>query len=444
MQNVATAAAAGRSEGLMFDSSRPFTFDRVVRMVLTAVVFVVLFLLVSYLRDVLIPFVAAVVIAYILNPLVTGFEHRLRLRRSRAVALTLVSGMFIGLSLTVLIVLISIQQIKQFDQSWAQFRDAATAWVNERETKLPQPTAQAAGDDEKEGSEESKTRLGLIELRDGLNEFVGNPGLNLNERLATLTERVEGTLAGVALEAVMKFADTNSSASSVAIALWNRIAASGITIKNVTVEVFVLVSMLVVIFIYLIFILLDYPKYRRDWRRLLPDPYRERVIGFLTEFDAVLRRYFRGQFVIAMSTGVLFAIGFSIIGLPMAVPIGLFIGALNMIPYLQIIGIVPAVGLVLLNFLTGQGDLLWSLIFLAIIFAVVQVIQDAVLTPKIMGKAVGLSPVAILLGVFIWGKLLGFLGLLLAIPLTCLGIAYYRRIVLKHSESETSLMAEPE
>jgi predicted PurR-regulated permease PerM len=65
-----------------------------------------------------------------------------------------------------------------------------------------------------------------------------------------------------------------------------------------------------------------------------------------------------------------------------------------------------------------------------VVFAVVQLVQDGVLVPKIMGKTVGLRPVVILLGIFIWGKLLGFLGLILAIPLTCLGLAYYRRFVL--------------
>jgi predicted PurR-regulated permease PerM len=75
------------------------------------------------------------------------------------------------------------------------------------------------------------------------------------------------------------------------------------------------------------------------------------------------------------------------------------------------------------------------------VFAVVQVIQDALIVPRIMGNATGLRPVAILLGVFIWGKLLGFMGLLLAIPLTCLGIAYYRRFVLQHELQETQLTA---
>ena len=70
-----------------------------------------------------------------------------------------------------------------------------------------------------------------------------------------------------------------------------------------------------------------------------------------------------------------------------------------------------------------------------IVFAVVQLIQDAVLTPRILGKSTGLRPLVILLGVCVWGKLLGFLGLVLAIPLTCIGLAYYRKFILERVES---------
>jgi predicted PurR-regulated permease PerM len=73
---------------------------------------------------------------------------------------------------------------------------------------------------------------------------------------------------------------------------------------------------------------------------------------------------------------------------------------------------------------------LWSVALVLMVYAVAQMTQDWFLTPRILGKATGLRPVAILLSVFIWGKLLGFLGLLLSIPLTCLAIAYYRRYVL--------------
>ena len=84
----------------------------------------------------------------------------------------------------------------------------------------------------------------------------------------------------------------------------------------------------------------------------------------------------------------------------------------------------------------SMRHLLVSVVLVLLVFAVVQVIQDAILTPRIMGKTTGLRPVAILLGVFIWGKLLGFLGLLLAIPLTCLGVAYYQRVVLGREDAQ--------
>ena len=74
-----------------------------------------------------------------------------------------------------------------------------------------------------------------------------------------------------------------------------------------------------------------------------------------------------------------------------------------------------------------------SIFLLLCVYATVQVLQDTVIVPRVMGHATGLRPIAILLGVFIWGKLLGFLGLILAIPVTCLGIAYYRRYIL-HKE----------
>ena len=131
--------------------------------------------------------------------------------------------------------------------------------------------------------------------------------------------------------------------------------------------------------------------------------------------------------------GILFAIGFSIVGIKMAVILGLFIGLLNMVPYLQIAGVVPALLLAILTALERGVPASGLLIGVAVVFLVVQIIQDVILTPRIMGKVTGLRPVLILFCVFFWGKLLGFLGVLLAIPLTCLGLAHYRRLLKAQS-----------
>ena len=119
----------------------------------------------------------------------------------------------------------------------------------------------------------------------------------------------------------------------------------------------------------------------------------------------------------------------------MAIFFGLFIGLLNMVPYLQIVAIIPACLLAVMQTIETGTGLITTVGLTLIVFAVVQVIQDSILTPRIMGKVTGLSPAIILLSVSVWGKLLGVFGLIIALPMTCLLLAYYRRII-KPEEQE--------
>jgi predicted PurR-regulated permease PerM len=142
-----------------------------------------------------------------------------------------------------------------------------------------------------------------------------------------------------------------------------------------------------------------------------------------------MNRYFRGQAAVASIVGVLFATGFLIIGLPLGILLGLFIGLLNMVPYLQLIGLIPAFLLALIHALE-TGSSFWVILGLTgLIFVVVQIIQDAILVPRIMGRVTGLNPAMILLSLSIWGKLLGIFGLIIALPMTFLILAYYRRFL---------------
>ena len=142
-----------------------------------------------------------------------------------------------------------------------------------------------------------------------------------------------------------------------------------------------------------------------------------------------MNRYFRGQATVASIVGVLFATGFWLIGLPMGIFVGLFIGLLNMVPYLQVVGLIPAFFLALVHALE-TGTSFWVTVGLTgLVFVAVQAIQDTLLTPKIMGKVTGLNPAMILLSLSIWGKLLGIFGLVIALPMTCLLLAYYRRFL---------------
>ena len=127
---------------------------------------------------------------------------------------------------------------------------------------------------------------------------------------------------------------------------------------------------------------------------------------------------------------VVFAAGFAIIGLPLGILLGILLGVMSMVPYLQVLGAIPAVMVAAIHALE-TGESFWLVLGLTgLVFVAAQIVQDVILVPRIMGKAMGLSPAAMLLSLSIWGKLLGMLGLIIALPMTCLVLAYYRRLVL--------------
>jgi predicted PurR-regulated permease PerM len=183
--------------------------------------------------------------------------------------------------------------------------------------------------------------------------------------------------------------------------------------------------------LYLFFILLDYEKLSKGVVRIVPKNHRPFVAGMLQDVELGMRAYFRGQSLIALCVGILFSIGFVIIDFPLAIPLGLFIGFLNLVPYLQIVGFIPTIILAILK-AHDTGQSFWMILLLAfIVFVIVQTIQDMYLTPKIMGNVTGLNAAVILLSLSVWGSLLGFIGLIIALPLTTLLISYYKRYILR-------------
>jgi len=416
----------------MRDEPDLLTLDRVVRVIVSLLVLIGVFALMRHLADVLLPFAAAVVFAYLLNPLVSAFERKMG-RRGLAVAVTIMGIALVALAATAIMVPVIAGQARRFQRDLSKLREdlamSAQAAGGMTETGA-QAQQEAETTDEVEDA--PGTALGWKELREGWAEYRNKASmLSRAERLALLRERLRGTYLGQLIDHTVRYTQTEE---------FNRLvvsAAKGVAVGGWTVVTFVLnfilgLTGLIIVLLYLVFLLLDYPEYSRTWQTFLPPRYRGAIVEFLEQFDAAMRRYFRGQAVVALLTGVCFIIGFTLIGLPMAVPFGLFVGLLNIVPYLQAVALVPAGMLAGLRALEGDSGFATCLVLTLLVFVVVQVIQDAVLTPRIMGDATGLKPVAILLGVFIWGKLLGFLGLVLAIPLTCLGIAYYRRYVLTH------------
>lgn len=184
------------------------------------------------------------------------------------------------------------------------------------------------------------------------------------------------------------------------------------------------------ILLYIVFILLDYESIAEGWAHLVPQKYRPFAVNLFNDVKDGMNRYFRGQAFVALCVGILFSIGFLIIDFPLAIGLGLFIGALNMVPYLQVIGFVPTIILAILKAADTGGNF-WIIIASATaVFAVVQAIQDGLIVPRVMGRITGLNPAIILLSLSIWGSLMGMLGMIIALPLTTLMLSYYQRFII--------------
>ncbi len=353
--------------------TKKYTFDNVVRGLLAAAIVVGVVMLLNRLSSVLLPFFVAWLLAYLLFPLVRFFQYNCRLR-FRIVGV-LCALLVVALVMTGFFLLV----IPPMIDEGVLLKDSLIAYV--------------------EGSSKLSSVPGQVQAWIREHTDVGQ----LKE---LVTE--EGFINGVK-EAMPK--------------VW--------AVVSQSVSVLGSLLSLTMILLYTVFILLDYEDITQGWPNLLPARYRPFAQQLASDVEDSMNRYFRGQGLIAFIVGVLFSIGFLIIDFPMAVGLGMFIGLLNMVPYLQTLGLIPCVILALVKTVeTGQNFWVIMLMVLAV-FAVVQSIQDGFLTPKIMGKVTGLNAAIILLSLSIWGSLLGMLGMIIALPLTTLLLSYYQRYLVR-------------
>ena len=188
--------------------------------------------------------------------------------------------------------------------------------------------------------------------------------------------------------------------------------------------------------LYMFFILLDYEYLTNSWIKIFPKKNRPFWQELAKDVERELNNYIRGQGIVALCMGIMFCIGFTIIDFPMAIGLGILIGILDLVPYLHTFALIPTAFLALLK-AADTGQNFWMIFGLAVlVFIIVQIISDMVVTPKVMGKAMGLNPAILLLSLSVWGALLGFIGLIIALPLTTLIIAYWQRYVTKEFEKE--------
>ena len=183
--------------------------------------------------------------------------------------------------------------------------------------------------------------------------------------------------------------------------------------------------------LYMFFILLDYEYLTDNWIRIFPKKVRPFWHELSIDVSRELNNYIRGQGMVALIMGIMFCIGFTIIGFPMAIGLGILIGILDLVPYLHTFALIPTAFLAMLK-AADTGENFWIVFGSAVlVFIIVQIISDMIVTPKVMGKAMGLNPAILLLSLSVWGALLGFIGLIIALPLTTLIIAYWQKYVTK-------------
>lgn len=355
--------------------SRPFTFDRVVRLLITIGSIAAAVWIVGILRSVLLPFLVAWLIAYLLEPFVQYNKRLLRVRkRWLPILMTLFECVLVLTAASVFIVPSIVEEMHQVADFVAHYSEG--------------------------GSDIPFIPASLHEyLRENI-DFASISRELTRQDLETILDTLGTFIAG---------------GYDIVLGIFNWF----------------------IVLLYVVFIMLDYERLLKGFKRMVPPKYRATTYRVANDVKNSMNHYFRGQALVASLVGIMFCIGFSIIGLPMAIVLGLFIGLLNMVPYLQLISLIPTTLLCLVVSVDGNTDF-WHIWWTAMaVYVIVQCIQDLFLTPKIMGKAMGLNPAIILLSLSVWGTLMGFIGLIIALPLTTLLLAYYDLYISSREDGET-------
>ena len=362
--------------------SKEITFDKFIRWAgIATLVFAVLYIT-NYLSEVLLPFFIAWFFAYLLYPVVKFIENKLHVK-VRALSILLAMGAAIAIVGGVIWLIIP-PMIDQFDK----LGEVLTRWVHQT--------------------------------------------THTNNLTMLIKEWLQDNQSTI--ERFLKSKDFSDALKTTMPKVFSVVS------QTATVLMSIVASMITLL--YMFFILLDYETLTANWVRIFPKKNRPFWSALMKDVERELNNYIRGQGMVALCMGIMFCIGFTIIGFPMAIGLGILIGIMNLVPYLHTFALIPTAFLAMLK-AADTGQNFWVVFGLAfLVFCVVQVITDMVVTPKIMGKAMGLNPAILLLSLSVWGALLGFIGLIVALPLTTLLIAYWQRYVTREKPQYEEEMAE--
>ncbi|WP_138514969.1 AI-2E family transporter [Rhodoferax bucti] len=191
---------------------------------------------------------------------------------------------------------------------------------------------------------------------------------------------------------------------------------------------FALIGNVILIPVALFYLLMDWSRFMGQLRQLVPPRLRAPTDGFLREADEVLGQYLRGQLLVMLILAVAYSVGLALFGLDLALPIGIFTGLAIFVPYLGFgVGLVLALFAGLLEFSATQG-IAYSLVMVAVVYGVGQVLESFLLTPRLVGERIGLHPLAVIFALLAFGQLFGFVGVLVALPASAVLLVAIRRI----------------
>ncbi len=348
--------------------------DRSLRRIFILAAVAALLWIMYLLKPVVIPFLAAFLIAYLLSPLV-HYLHRIGLARWLAISIV-----YLGLG-----VLITIAVWYVIPLLWKQLMigretlPVAVEWVNQ--TFLPWV---------------AKT------FNTDLLEFDAT-------QISTV---------------IMDYVQTNYNVNSIQSMLLS-VAHSGLNVIQIG-------GMVVLIPIISFYFLLDWERMLDNMRRLIPRNYERSTLTIVSECHSVLGAFVKGQFLVMFLLGAVYALGLQLIGVEVGLIIGMVAGICSIIPYLGFaVGIIAAVIATLLQF----GMDWWQLILVGVVFMVGQAIEGYVLQPFLLGDKIGLSPVAVVFAVLAGAQLAGFLGMLIALPVAAVIVVLLKHLLDNYQHS---------
>ncbi len=315
------------------------------------------------------PFILAVMLAYMIDPLVDRLERR-RVPRALGIALLALPALALLTVVFLFVVPAAIRELGELVQQAPVFFERLRAWI-----------------------ESGRERLLSVDF----------PLVDEEDLIARL-EAIDADAVVAALE---------ERRAALAAQVWSGVLGLGRGLGTV----FTVLGYVALTPVLTFYLLRDWDRLTASAAELLPRARRDVVIAFAMECDQMISRYLRGQVTVALAMGIITGLGLWLASFPYAGTLGLIVAVFSIVPYLGVVlSLIPAIFIALVS-----GSVGISILKVVIVYGGAQFLESAVISPRIVGESVGLHPVLILLALALGGFFFGFVGLLIGVPAAAIG-----------------------